>query len=64
MKGNDEEAESRRGKKEEPSSLKGHWPFSSFPPLSVRQLCPSRLVLKPSLIWVELLHGDERQRRA
>lgn len=49
--------EEGKKEKEEPWSLKGHWPFSRFPALKVRQLCPSRLDLKPSLIWVELLHG-------
>lgn len=48
------------GKKKETSSLKGQWPFSSSLSLSVR-LFPSRPVKKPCLIWVELLHAEERQ---
>lgn len=49
--------EREQEKKEEPSSLKGHWPLSSFPP----QLGPSHGVWKPSLIWVELRAAEPRR---
>lgn len=48
----------REGRKKGNFVLKRAWPFSSSVSLSMRPF-PSRLVKKPSLIWVELFHEEE-----